>query len=137
MLNNDRIRLMTRLAVYEQGEGREYMPVSRYYRKDYVALKMIKAFLYATIAFCILFLLNLLYHAEDFLSTLYQMDYQKYAVGILIKYLIFVAVYQVIAYAVYSYRYQKGQKRLKHYHNRLKKVLRLYEREEKLLPKDE
>lgn len=137
MLNKDRIRLMTRLAVYEQGEGKEYIPMSRYRRKDYVAVQMIKTYICSTIAFGILSLLRILYEAETWLETLYQMDYQEYAIDILIQYLFFTVVYQAIAWVIYSRHYQKGQKNLKQYHSRLKKVEKLYEREDKLLPLEE
>lgn len=136
MLNQDRIRLMTKLAAYEQGKGKEYMPMSQYYRRDYIGFQMIKTFLYSTISFCILFLLQLLYQLEEFLNLLYRMDWQDYVVGIAARYIIFVVVYQIIAWTVYSYRYQRGQKYQKLYLNRLKKVQKMYEREDKLLPID-
>lgn len=137
MLNMDRIRLMTQLAAYEQGEGKEYMPMTQYYRKDYVGLEMIKTFICSTIAFAILFLLQVLYEMDTWLDTLYQMDYGQYAGSILIRYVVFVVIYQAIAWGVYNLRYKKGHKKQKVYHNKLKKVQKLYEREEKLYPVDE
>ena len=44
MLNEEKIKIMNRLAMYEQGEGKKYLPVSRYYRSDYIGLAMIKNF---------------------------------------------------------------------------------------------
>lgn len=137
MLNKDRIRLMTKLAAYEQGEGKEYMPMSQYYRRDYIGLQMIKTFVCSTIAFGILFLLQLLYQLESFMNSLYKMEYEEYIVSLLVKYVIFVIIYQVIAWAVYSLRYKKGARLQKKYRSRLKKVQKLYEREEKLLPIDD
>lgn len=137
MLNKDRIRLMTQMAAYEQREGKEYMPMSRYYRKDYVGLQMIKTFFASTIAFGILFLLDILYKMDTWLEELYQMDYQSFLTSVLLQYLIFVVAYQVIAWIVYSLRYNKGQKKQKQYLGKLKKVEKLYEREEKLLPPEE
>ena len=137
MLDKDRIKLMTKLAAYEQGEGKEYIPISRYRRKDYVVVQMIKTFFCSTIAFVILFFLNILYKAETWLDTLYQMDYQEYVFEILVYYVIFVAIYQVIAWLIYGKRYQKGQKNLKQYQSGLKKVEKLYEREEKQLSPEE
>ena len=32
MLNEEKIRIMNKLAMYEQGEGKKYLPVSKYYR---------------------------------------------------------------------------------------------------------
>ena len=38
MLNEEKIKIMNKLAMYEQGEGKKYLPVSRYYRSDYIGL---------------------------------------------------------------------------------------------------
>ena len=137
MLNTERIRLMTRLAAYEQNEGKEDMKVGQYYRRDYVELEMIKTFMSSTIAFCIILVLRILCELQVWKETLYQMDYIEYAKDVLIQYVVFVIIYQVIAGIVYSLRYNKGNKRRKLYHTRLKKVQKLYEREEKLYPVDE
>ena len=34
MLNEEKVRVMTKLAIYEQGEGKKYLPISKYYRSD-------------------------------------------------------------------------------------------------------
>ena len=49
MLNEEKIKIMNKLAMYEQGEGKKYLPVSRYYRSDYIGLAMIKNFFLVTI----------------------------------------------------------------------------------------
>ena len=38
MINEEKVKIMTKLAMYEQGKGRKYLPVSRYYRSDYIGL---------------------------------------------------------------------------------------------------
>ena len=137
MLNTERIRLMTRLAAYEQNEGKEDIKMGQYYRKDYVELELIKTFLSSTIAFVIILLLRIVNELQMWKETLYQMDYIGYAKDVLLQYIVFVIIYQVIAWVVYSLRYNKGTKRRKLYHTRLKKVQKIYEKEEKLYPVDE
>ena len=44
MVNEEKVKVMNRLAMYEHGEGRKYLPVSRYYRSDYIGLALIKNF---------------------------------------------------------------------------------------------
>ena len=51
MLNKERIRLMTKMASYEVGEGKEYIPIKQYYRRDYLSLQMLKTFVTSSIAF--------------------------------------------------------------------------------------
>ena len=44
MVNEEKVKIMNRLAMYEHGEGRKYLPVSRYYRSDYIGLALIRNF---------------------------------------------------------------------------------------------
>ena len=46
MLNNQKIKKMHKLALYESGAGREHLAVSNYYRSDYIGLALIKNFFF-------------------------------------------------------------------------------------------
>lgn len=133
MLNKNKIRIMTKMAIYEQGEGKEYLSISKYFRRDYVGLQMIKSFIASTLGFGILFLLVIFYDLETWLDNLYQVDLRAYIGQIILKFIAFTLFYQVIAWIVYSIRYKKGQRKLKQYTNRLKKIRKLYEQEGKKL----
>ena len=54
MVNEEKVKVMNRLAMYEHGEGRKYLPVSRYYRSDYIGLALIKNFFLVTIGYVLL-----------------------------------------------------------------------------------
>ena len=41
MLDEKRVKLMTKLALYEETQGKDDFKVSEYYRKDYVGMHMI------------------------------------------------------------------------------------------------
>ncbi|MDE5699654.1 MAG: hypothetical protein K2I96_19965, partial [Lachnospiraceae bacterium] len=43
MLNEERIRLMTRMACYEADEGRKNVAIGNYFRGDYIGLQVIKS----------------------------------------------------------------------------------------------
>ncbi len=51
MVNEEKVKIMNRLAMYEHGEGRKYLPVSRFYRSDYIGLALIKNFFLVTIGY--------------------------------------------------------------------------------------
>ena len=52
MINEEKVKIMNRLAMYEKVEGRrKYLPVSKYYRSDYVGLALIKNFFLVTIGY--------------------------------------------------------------------------------------
>ena len=42
MLNNRKIRIMTKLATYEEKEGKEDIKLSKYYKTDFVRLNILK-----------------------------------------------------------------------------------------------
>ena len=46
MLNNEKISIMTKLALYEQKNAKSEIKYSKYYRSDYLAIKMIKSFVH-------------------------------------------------------------------------------------------
>ena len=42
MVNNRKVRLMTRLAIFEKKEGQEDIKLGNFFRTDYVRLKVLK-----------------------------------------------------------------------------------------------
>lgn len=131
MLNEERIKLMTKMACYEADEGRRNVSIGSYFRSDYIGLQVIRSLVSATIAFCILLSMFVMYDFEVFMADLYKMDLLELGKTVIIAYLIFVTVYGIIAYCVYTYRYTKARKSLKIYYNNLKKLAYLYDREGK------
>ena len=132
MLNEERICLMTRMASYETGEGKEDLPVKKYYRKDYVSYQMIKTFLSSTLSFGILFLFWGMYNMEKIMEKLTKTDLVQFGISILILYAVFVVVYQIVAVVVYNRKYSRATVGVKKYHADLRKVMKLQEKEEKL-----
>ena len=131
MVNEERVRLMTHLAVYESKEGKEDLPITQYYRLDYISVELLKTFFSSTLAFGIIVVLHIFYRLQEWTDSLYTMDYLGYAKHLLIQYVIFVLVYQVIGFIFYNLRYGKSSKRKKLFQERLKKVRNIYETEEK------
>ncbi len=131
MLNEERIKLMTKMACYEANEGKKNVAIGNYFRGDYIGLQVIKSILSATIAFVILFAMFIFYDFEIFMTDIYKMDLFQFAKSVIIDYLIFTGVYALISYGVYTYRYTRAKKSLKMYYNNLKRLAYLYDRENK------
>lgn len=131
MLNEERIRLMTKMASYEEGEGKECIPIKQYYRRDYVSFGMLKTFFTSTISFGILCLCWILYEMENITEILSSSNLTSFGISILVKYFIFSVVYQVIAFCVYQRRYTRATASVKAYYSILKRVEKLQEKEEK------
>ncbi|MGN1204731.1 MAG: hypothetical protein ACI4SA_06695 [Lachnospiraceae bacterium] len=128
MLNEERVILMTKLASYENGEGRKNVAIGNYFRSDYIGIQMAKSVISATIAFAVVFIMYILYDLETFMLNLYKIDLFVFARNVLIIYCIVVISYAVITFFVCTYRYNKARKSLKNYYANLKKLASLYEK---------
>lgn len=126
MLNEERVILMTKMASYEGGEGKKSMALGRYFRGDYISLKLLRAFISGTIAYLLGFGLYILYDFEMLLADIYKMDLLVFARNVVIWYAVFVVGYCVLTYVVYAYQYSKAKKSLKCYYHNLKKLDNLY-----------
>ena len=54
MLNEEKIRYMTELAIFEKNEGRKIFPVNRFFRSDYVGGQMFRGFFGYTFSFLLI-----------------------------------------------------------------------------------
>ena len=131
MLNEERIKLMTKMASYEANEGKRNVSIGSYFRGDYISLQVIKSIINATIAFVICFALFVFYDFEVFMADVYKMDLLSMGKTVLTIYAVFTAGYALISYLIYTHRYSKARKSLKMYYNNLKKLAYLYDKEGK------
>ena len=125
MLNGDRIRLMTEMAIYEKREGRTDEQVDAYFKSDYLSAELLKSFLAATIVFLMLIGVYCLYHFEELMLTIYSLDLKLLIRQILTRYFLFLAVFLVITLIVYVRRYNHTRRNLREYYRNLKELGRL------------
>lgn len=126
MLNEERIILMTKMASYENHDGKKNMAIGRYFRSDYIAIQVLKAMICATISFGVMFALFIFYDFETFMQDIYKMDLITFARNALLLYAGLVLVYSAVCYGVCTYKYSKAKKSLKLYYRNLKKLNSLY-----------
>lgn len=127
MLSEERIILMTRMASYEQGEGRENVKIGNYFRSDYIAVQVLKSIVCAILAFAIMFGVYMLCTFEEFMEKLYRIEDLLAFVKEVLKYLVaVVGGYAALTYIVCTWRYVAAKKSLKCYYHNLKKLNSLY-----------
>ena len=83
MIHNERVRHMVKLQAFEDRKGKEYFPVLKYFRRDFVGLHLIRGFLSGTIAYGVCLLMWGLYYMEELMENIHTMDLAKFAVDIL------------------------------------------------------
>ena len=127
MLNEERVKLMTRMASYETGEGKKSMNIGKYFRGDYISIQVLKSIISSTISFVICFALYLFYDFEIFMENIYAMDLVEFAKEVLVIYVVITVGYALMTYLIFSVRYKKARNSLKKYYNNLRKLSGLYE----------
>ncbi len=125
MINEKKVRLMTKLAAYEQREGKKYTPIINYFRTDYISLHMLKSFVAGTIAFASVIGVYFFYNFEVIMGDIYNIDLLAFGKKMLTVYIICMAVYLLITYIFAFYKYGRARKSLKIYYYNLKKLKEL------------
>ena len=127
MLNEEKIRLMTGIAMFEKKAEKESFPVNRYFKSDYVGIHMIRSFISYTITCILCFTLWLLYQFEDILNTMDIEVLISWGRTIGIYYAAGLVIYLLITHRVYSRRYDAALKNMKIYQAKLRRLERRYE----------
>lgn len=127
MLNEDKIKLMTGIAMFEKKEGKNIFPVNHYFKGDYISSHLFKSFFSYTICYMLCVLLWGLYTVENLLNTMNTNDLILIAKQMTIIYLSNLVIYLVITYVVYARRYDYANRSKKIYVAKLKRLDKRYE----------
>ena len=126
MLNEDKIRLMTGIAMYEKKAEKDVFPVTRFFKSDYIGSHMIRSFITYTVA-CLMFVgMWILYQIEDIFNTMDISVLLSSAKYIGLIYLIGLVFYMLVTLIVYSKRYNMASKSLKVYQAKLRRLEKKY-----------
>ena len=98
MVDETKVRVMTRLAAYEEGTGKKYLPIGQYFRTDYIFMQLLKSFVYGTLAFAIVVGLLAFINFEAFLEGIYDIDLVGYITHLGQTYIILMALYLIPTY---------------------------------------
>ncbi len=130
MLNNRKVRLMTRLAMYEQNEGKEDVRISKYFRTDYVRLNVLKSIVAVTVGYLLVLLLLVVYHSEYLIREAVTLDYQGIISRYVGIYVIILTVYGAFGMIGYMIKYRSSRKKLAKYFRMLRRLRTLYREED-------
>lgn len=126
MLNFKKIRLMTKLAVYEKKEGKEDIYLSKYYKTDYVRFQVLKSILSATVGYGLILALIVLYKMEYIIKNAITLNYKTIGTYVLGFYIMIITVYGLGSLVFYSMKYDASRKKLSRYFKLLKRLEKLY-----------
>ncbi len=132
MVNMRKVRLMTKLAVYEQKEGKEDIKLGKYFRRDYVRLKILHNIVAVTLGYLLVLAMIVAYRMEYLIKEAVTLDYVGIGKTVLGVYIIVVTVYVMAAMVGYGLYYDYSRKKLAKYFRMLRKLRSMYQEEGQL-----
>jgi len=131
MINEEKVKQLYKVALYEQKEEKRYRQIGKYYRNDYIAKELIKSIFTGTIAY---FFMSALWIARDWQGVLDQVAHlgiAKMLIPVMGIYVVFMAIYLTVTYLFYKGRYEDCIKGASDYEAELSQLNEMYEQEEK------
>ncbi|MDR0922874.1 MAG: hypothetical protein LBT06_08180 [Hungatella sp.] len=127
MLSEEKIKIMTSLAMFEKHEGKRIFPINRYFKSDYISSKLIRSFFSYTLSFVLCLALWGLYDMERWMNTMELKGLTAAGLRIGIIYLIGLVIYLGISAAIYMKKYEYASRGTKVYLAKLKRLDKRYE----------
>lgn len=127
MLNEDKIKLMTGIAMFEKKEGKAIFPANRYFRSDYISSRMLRSFFSYTLCYVLCVLIWVLYSIERLLNAMNLDDVIQVAGFAVVLYAAGLIMYLIITFLVYRRRYEYARRGMKVYVAKLRRLEKRYE----------
>ncbi len=129
MLDKNRIRLMTKIAIYEKESAEEDLKISSYYKKDYSSLNTWITLIWVTVGYILVAGLFFACNADAILegiTLLKLLILAAIAIGI---YLVLLIIYGVGAGNFYKKKHGQAKQRVKKYYRDLSRLEKMYKKE--------
>ena len=127
MLSEEKIKLMTSLAMFEKHEGKRIFPVNRYFKGDYIGSRLFQSFFNYTLSFVLCLFLWGLYYMERWLSTMDVTRLTGAGIRIGILYAVGLFIYLCISFIISRKRYEYSLRGGKVYLSMFKRLDKRYE----------
>ena len=122
MLNEEKIRWMTRASIYEKRQGHTDLERNEYFLGDYVRLHLLKNMIGVTVAYILMVGLYAVCKIEDIFALAANMQLMVFLKEVLLVYLILALIYTGIGILYYAWQYQSSHKQLKKYYRILRHI---------------
>lgn len=127
MLNEEKIRMMTDLAVFEKKNRGRMTTVTNYFKSDYISRNMIRGFISYTLCSIMVLALWILFNMDVFLSTIGIDAITGFAWKGGAFYLVGLVLYMALICFIYSRRYDQQARLNRIYIAKLKHLDKRYE----------
>ena len=131
MLDERKVKLMTKLALYEHTQGREDFKISEYYRKDYAGMHVFSSVIWVTVGYVCLAMLIVFAGFDALIDSMSNSLMLMILMIFVVGYFGVVVIYAVISSHIYNQKHKEARMRVKKYNHDLTRLLKWYERKKK------
>lgn len=129
MLDERKIGIMVKLALYEKKEGKEDFRLARYYQFDYVRFQMLKTFFCVTLGLGIFAAMLAAYKMEYFFHAV-EKNIAQFGLLLFAIYLLVLVISELVTAMLSFYQIKTSRKRLGKYYGNLRSLRKYYKENE-------
>lgn len=126
MVNEEKLRIMTKLAAYEKNVSQREQKEGGYYKSDYIRSHLLVTIWSYSSAFVLVLFLVALYHFDYLMAVVEVWELQGLILAIAAVYILLILGCSFFTIVIYSGRYNQIQKKRREYYNELKKLEAFY-----------
>jgi hypothetical protein len=126
VINEEKVRIMTKCACYEKNEIDNNLHIAGYFRRDFVRWNVLKSLIFATFGYVLLLMLYFIANYEEIFTLFNKMQYKPLLIKILVGWGIILIIYAVVARIVYRKRFEEAREGVNDYYDTLKKLRGFY-----------
>ncbi len=131
MLNEEKVVLMSQMAIDNKKDGNEISKMSKYFREDYIAVRIINTAIVGTLLFGMILAVYVFVNIEELLENVTTDNLMAIGRVVGLLYLGFIVLYCFFAWLFYSYVYRKSLYKIKRYDRNLDNLHKIIRKERK------
>lgn len=130
MVNEEKVRVMTGIALTETKYGKDEVKEGGYFRSDYIRFHVTSAMWDITVSYFFILLLIGIYHADYLFKNVASLPYGLMGAIILVIYILFMIIAGTGSYVYYTREYIRKRRILEEYCRQLDALSAFYQKNE-------
>ncbi len=126
MVNEEKTRIMIKIAQYESQLGAKVINEGGYYKKDYVRMHTLSVVLNISIAYILVLALIALYNMDYIFLNFVTINYSKLFIEIFMPYISIIIICMLVSNIYFIGRYKSRREEIKKYYTELKRLEQYY-----------
>jgi len=126
VVNEEKTRIMIKIAQYESELGAKVINEGGYYKTDYVRLHTLSVVLNVSVAYIFVLALVALYNMDYIFLNFVTINYAKLFIEIFMPYISIIIICVLVSNIYFTSKYKNSREEIKKYYTELKRLEQYY-----------